>query len=115
MREGPASAPNTCYASVPPRDFQGHESDEANDLWTHETVRQAHPLHRREELKVLLSESHRNPITYKMSDEKFFIVYNAANRDKDFNWLKKNSKGFEVEKEQFFRKNLIFSGVYRNL
>jgi aminomethyltransferase len=36
-------------------------------------------------------------ITYKLSDEKFFIVYNAANREKDFNWLKENSEGFEVE------------------
>jgi len=36
-------------------------------------------------------------ITYKLSDEKFFIVYNAANREKDFNWLKENSGGFDVE------------------
>ena len=36
-------------------------------------------------------------ITYKLSNNKFFIVYNAANREKDFNWLKKNSKGFDVE------------------
>ncbi len=36
-------------------------------------------------------------ITYKMSDEEFFIVYNAANRKKDFNWLNENSKGFDVE------------------
>jgi len=35
-------------------------------------------------------------ITYKMGDEEFFIVYNAANRDKDFNWLKENSEGFDV-------------------
>ena len=36
-------------------------------------------------------------ITYKMSDEEFFIVYNAANREKDFAWLKENSEGFDVE------------------
>jgi aminomethyltransferase len=36
-------------------------------------------------------------ITYKMSEEKFFIVYNAANREKDFAWLKENSEGFDVE------------------
>jgi aminomethyltransferase len=36
-------------------------------------------------------------ITYKMSEEKFFIVYNAANREKDFAWLKENSGGFDVE------------------
>jgi len=36
-------------------------------------------------------------ITYKMSDERFFIVYNASNREKDFTWLKKNSGGFDVQ------------------
>jgi aminomethyltransferase len=36
-------------------------------------------------------------ITYKMSEEKFFIVYNAANREKDFAWLKENAEGFDVE------------------
>ena len=35
-------------------------------------------------------------ITYKMSEEKFFIVYNAANREKDFAWLKESSEGFDV-------------------
>jgi aminomethyltransferase len=38
-------------------------------------------------------------ITYKMSEEEFFIVYNAANRKKDFNWFKENTKGFDVELE----------------
>jgi aminomethyltransferase len=36
-------------------------------------------------------------ITYKMGEEKFFIVYNAANREKDFAWLEENSEGFDVE------------------
>jgi aminomethyltransferase len=36
-------------------------------------------------------------ITYKIGDDEFFIVYNAANREKDFNWLKENSEGFDVE------------------
>jgi aminomethyltransferase len=36
-------------------------------------------------------------ITYKMSEEEFFIVYNAANREKDFAWLKENSGCFDVE------------------
>jgi aminomethyltransferase len=36
-------------------------------------------------------------ITYKMGGEEFFIVYNAANREKDFNWLKENAEGFDVE------------------
>ncbi|MCW3990477.1 MAG: glycine cleavage system aminomethyltransferase GcvT [Candidatus Bathyarchaeota archaeon] len=36
-------------------------------------------------------------ITYNMGDDEFFIVYNAANREKDFNWLMENSGGFDVE------------------
>lgn len=36
-------------------------------------------------------------ITYKMGGDEFFIVYNAANREKDFDWLKENSGGFDVE------------------
>jgi len=36
-------------------------------------------------------------ITYKVSEEEFFVVYNAANREKDFAWLKENSGGFDVE------------------
>ena len=35
-------------------------------------------------------------ITYRLSPEKFLIVYNASNRVKDFNWLKKNTKGFNI-------------------
>lgn len=36
-------------------------------------------------------------IIYKFSPEKFWIVYNASNREKDFKWLKKKSKGFRVK------------------
>lgn len=36
-------------------------------------------------------------ILYKLSEERFLIVYNASNRDKDYRWLKKNSKGFNVK------------------
>jgi len=35
-------------------------------------------------------------ITYKLADDRFFIVYNASNREKDFNWLKARSEGFDV-------------------
>jgi len=38
-------------------------------------------------------------ILYKMEPEKFFVVYNASNREKDFNWLQENTKGFDVELE----------------
>jgi aminomethyltransferase len=36
-------------------------------------------------------------ITYKLSTERYLVVYNASNRDKDFKWLKKNTKGFKVK------------------
>jgi len=35
-------------------------------------------------------------ITYKFTPERFLVVYNASNRDKDYKWLKKNSKDFNV-------------------
>jgi len=38
-------------------------------------------------------------ILYKINDEKFWIVYNASGREKDFKWLKKNSKDFKVKLE----------------
>lgn len=36
-------------------------------------------------------------ILYKINDEKYWVVYNAGNREKDFKWLKKNSKDFDVK------------------
>jgi len=36
-------------------------------------------------------------ITYMFTPEKFLVVYNAGNRDKDFKWMKKNSKDFQVK------------------
>ncbi|MGQ9679901.1 MAG: glycine cleavage system aminomethyltransferase GcvT [Candidatus Bathyarchaeia archaeon] len=33
---------------------------------------------------------------YNLGDERFLIVYNASNREKDFNWLKNNTRGFDV-------------------
>ncbi|HEX9914331.1 MAG TPA: glycine cleavage system aminomethyltransferase GcvT, partial [Candidatus Bathyarchaeia archaeon] len=35
-------------------------------------------------------------ILYKFTPERFLVVYNASNRDKDFKWMKKNSKDFQV-------------------
>lgn len=35
-------------------------------------------------------------ITYKLGNDRFFIVYNASNREKDYNWLKDRSEGFDV-------------------
>lgn len=36
----------------------------------------------------------------RLEDEKFLMVYNAANRTKDFDWLMKHSKGFEAQVEE---------------
>lgn len=36
-------------------------------------------------------------ILYKMGPERFFVVYNAGNREKDLAWLNKNTKGFKVK------------------
>ena len=35
-------------------------------------------------------------ITYKMADDRFYIVYNAGTREKDFAWFKKTSEGYDV-------------------
>ena len=40
-------------------------------------------------------------ITYKVSPERFLVVYNASNREKDFKWLKKNSKDFDLKLSDF--------------
>jgi aminomethyltransferase len=36
-------------------------------------------------------------IIYKLTPEKFFVVWNAATKEKDFAWLTKNSDGFDVK------------------
>lgn len=38
-------------------------------------------------------------ITYKLDQDTFLLVVNAANTDKDFNWIKSNSSNFNVEVE----------------
>jgi aminomethyltransferase len=36
-------------------------------------------------------------ILYKINNEKYWIVYNSSTREKDFKWLKKNTKDFDVK------------------
>lgn len=36
-------------------------------------------------------------LIYKINDEHYFLVVNAANKDKDFAWLEKQAKSFNVE------------------
>ena len=39
-------------------------------------------------------------VTYMLEEEKFLMVSNASNREKDYNWLLKNAKGFNVKIEE---------------
>jgi len=39
-------------------------------------------------------------VIYRLEKEKFMMVSNATNREKDYNWLVKNAKGFNVEIEE---------------
>lgn len=36
-------------------------------------------------------------IVYRMEMEKFLVVFNASNREKDYDWIVKNSRGFNVK------------------
>lgn len=36
-------------------------------------------------------------LVYKMDDEDFFLVINAANIDKDWEWIKQNAEGYDVQ------------------
>jgi len=39
-------------------------------------------------------------VVYRLETEKFLVVFNASNREKDYNWLVKNAKGFNVRIEE---------------
>ena len=39
-------------------------------------------------------------VVYRLEDEKFLVVFNASNREKDYNWLLKSAKGFNVKIEE---------------
>ena len=39
-------------------------------------------------------------VVYRLEDKKFLVVFNASNREKDYNWLVKNAKGFNVKIEE---------------
>jgi aminomethyltransferase len=39
-------------------------------------------------------------VVYRLGQEKFLMVYNASNREKDYNWLSENSKGFRVKLDE---------------
>jgi aminomethyltransferase len=35
-------------------------------------------------------------ITYRLAEDRFLLVYNASNREKDLRWLERHSRGFDV-------------------
>ena len=39
-------------------------------------------------------------VVYRLETRKFLVVFNASNREKDYNWLIKNAKGFDVKIEE---------------
>jgi aminomethyltransferase len=39
-------------------------------------------------------------VVYRLEMEKFLIVFNAGNREQDYNWLIKNAEGFDVKIEE---------------
>ena len=39
-------------------------------------------------------------VVYRLETEKFLVVFNASNRGKDYNWLIKNTEGFNVKIEE---------------
>lgn len=36
-------------------------------------------------------------VIFKLGDSQYLVVFNAGNREKDFNWIQKNSKDYKVE------------------
>ena len=38
-------------------------------------------------------------VAYRLETEKFLVVFNAGNREKDYNWIIKNAEGFDVKIE----------------
>jgi aminomethyltransferase len=48
-------------------------------------------------------------VFYRLEKESFLVVYNANNRKKDFDWLAKNSKNFDVKIEDISDQTVMFA------
>jgi aminomethyltransferase len=48
-------------------------------------------------------------VVSRLEEEKFLLVPNATNREKDYNWLIKNAKGFDVKVEDISDKAAMFA------
>lgn len=48
-------------------------------------------------------------VLYRTENERFLVVFNASNREKDYNWLIKNVKGFDVRIEDISESVAMFA------
>jgi aminomethyltransferase len=48
-------------------------------------------------------------VLYRLEKEKFMVIPNAANREKDYNWIVKNSKGFNAKIKEISNEAAMFA------
>ena len=48
-------------------------------------------------------------VVYRLESERFLVVFNASNRQKDYNWMVENSEGFKVKVEEISDNVAMFS------
>ena len=48
-------------------------------------------------------------VVYRLETEKFMVVFNASNREKDYNWLIRNSKNYKVKIEEVSNNVAMFA------
>ncbi len=48
-------------------------------------------------------------VLFKLESEKFFMVYNAANREKDYGWLVQQARSFNVQMEDYSDRVAMFA------
>ena len=51
-------------------------------------------------------------LVYKMGEDDFFLVINAANIDKDWAWMQQQAKGFEIDLQDHRWRHRITYGLY---
>ena len=48
-------------------------------------------------------------VIFKLGDSQYLVVFNAGNREKDFNWIQKNSKDYKVELKEVSNETAMIS------
>lgn len=48
-------------------------------------------------------------VIFKLEDSQYLVVFNAGNREKDFNWIQKNSKDYKVELKEASNETAMIS------